>query len=279
MRLSMQFLILAVVCWTAAPAGGQVPEAETQAALAALEHLRPQFPFPEVVLGSTRDAEGRQTTAFTDALARAGRIPVETPDTPVLVCDDRCTQTREASRVSVVPVERDGVLHVRSGRGRATAMPAAPSGGITLRAGSGPAATIMAGVVGTHPLGPRLRLRAEALKSFQGIETCQDQFPDSHRCRSSPLMGVVGLSYHRPADLWSFGLGAGAGVHLEDEEFGGAAPMLQLRGGLERVLGDAWVGEATVLWAQVFNATWEEQIGEPLGYFLVGMELRRRWRR
>jgi hypothetical protein len=130
----MQFLILVVACWSAAPAGAQVPEAETHAALAALEHLRPQFPFPEVVLVVTRDAEGRQNTAFTDALARAGRIPMETPDMPLLVCEDRCTQTRKESRVSVVPVrvsgdsaiiyvswlvpvERDGVLHVRSGRG------------------------------------------------------------------------------------------------------------------------------------------------------------------
>ncbi|CAN5731732.1 hypothetical protein BH23GEM11_BH23GEM11_00620 [soil metagenome] len=154
-----------------------------------------------------------------------------------------------------------------------------PTGGVTLRAGSGPAATVMAGLVGTYPLGPQLRLRAEGLKAFQGIETCEAEFPDSQRCRSSPLMGVVGLSYQVPAGLWSFGLNAGAGVHFEDEAFGGAAPMLQLAGVLERALGDAWVGEATVFWAQAFNDTWEERIGESLGYVLIGVGLRRRWHR
>lgn len=151
--------------------------------------------------------------------------------------------------------------------------------GVVLRAGAGPAATLAAGLAGTHPLSAGLGLRAEALKAFQGLESCEDEFPRSQRCASSPWMGVVALSWRRPARSWSFGLDAGAGLHLEEEAFGGASPLLHLGGAFERSIGDRWILESTVVAARALNGTWEDRIGDPLGYLLIGIGIRQRWTR
>ena len=156
-----------------------------------------------------------------------------------------------------------------------------PSLGVALRAGDGPAATVAAGLVASWPLRPRLHLhlRGELMKAFQGLEPCEAEFPSSHRCNSSPVKGILGLSFRHPIGSWAFGLDAGAGVHLEDDAFGGGTPLIQLGGAMEKNLGPAWVAEATVSWARAFNDVWEERLGEPLQYLLVGVGIRRRWSR
>jgi hypothetical protein len=162
--------------------------------------------------------------------------------------------------------------------GAAAQAPSAPgpSVGVSLQAGDGPAFTLAVGLVGTAPLRPGLELRGQVLKAFQGIESCEAEFPASQRCASSPLAALGGLSLARPAGPWGLRLDAGAGVHLEEADFGGTSPLMQLGGGVERPLGSAWVGEATVSWTRAFNDTWEDRLGEPLAYLLVGVGIRRR---
>lgn len=154
-----------------------------------------------------------------------------------------------------------------------------PSLGLAFRAGEGPAATVAVGLIATHPLGPRLQLRGEITKAYQGLESCEAEFPSSQRCNSSPFMGIAGLSLRRPLGSWALGLNAGGGLHREEEEFGGWAPLVQLGGVMERNIGPAWIAEATVSWARAFNDVWEDRLGEPLQYVLLGVGLRRRWSR
>jgi hypothetical protein len=135
------------------------------------------------------------------------------------------------------------------------------------------------GLTASCPLRPRLQLRAELMKAFQGLESCEAEFPSSQRCNSSPIVGIVGLSFRHPIGSWAFGLDAGAGVHLEEEAFGGETPLVQLTGAMERNLGPTWVAEATMSWSRALNDVWEERLGEPLQYVLVGVGIRRRWSR
>lgn len=157
--------------------------------------------------------------------------------------------------------------------------PPSPSLGGSLRFGQGPVITVAGGVLGTLPLGARVQVRGEVMKASQGIETCEAEFPASQRCSSSPLIGILGLSLHRPVGAFGLGLGAGTGVHVEEEAFGGTSPLVQMVGVVERSLGSAWVAEANLSWLHAFNATWEERLGERLQYFLVGVALRRSWQR
>jgi hypothetical protein len=154
-----------------------------------------------------------------------------------------------------------------------------PTLGLLVRGGDGPVATLAVGVVGSYPVRPHLHLRAEGLRYFQGLESCEAEFPESHRCASSPLSGVIGVSMRRPGDTWALRLDTGAGVHIEDSDFGGTAPVLQLGAGIERGFGRAWAVEATFSWTRTFNDTWEDRLGEPLQYALFGIGLRRGWDR
>jgi hypothetical protein len=154
-----------------------------------------------------------------------------------------------------------------------------PSPGVAFRAGEGPAATVAVGLVASWPLRPRLHFRGEVMKAIQGVAGCEAEFPSSQRCSSSPVLGVLGFSLRQPMGSWALGLDTGAGVHLEEEAFGGGTPLVQLGGAMERNLGPAWVAEATVSWSRARNHVWEVRLGEPLEYVLVGVGLRRRWSR
>lgn len=99
---------------------------------------------------------------------------------------------------------------------------------------------------------------------FQGLEGCEAEFPDPQRCASSPFTGIVALSFRHPTDSWAFGLDAGAGVHVEDEAFGGSAQLVRFGGAMERSLNTGWVAEGRPVVGRALNDVWEERLGESL---------------
>lgn len=154
--------------------------------------------------------------------------------------------------------------------------PHAPDIALAVRGGRGPAATLEMALSGTVSPTSGLRLGVEAARLFQGIESCEQEFPDSYRCSARPLQLLVGASVLRPSGSWLLRGDAAVGAHRVSEDFGGTSPLLRLGGGVERELSADWVLQVDAAWSRAFNATWRHRLGAPPVYRMMGVGIRRR---
>lgn len=148
--------------------------------------------------------------------------------------------------------------------------------GVTIRGGSGPVATVSLAADGAIEVATRARLTAEVGRLFQGIETCESEFPASFRCSAEPLQALVGVSLLHPSPAWTLRLDLAGGVHRVDREFGGTSPLVRIGGGIEKELTPRWLLAFDVSWSRAVNDSWRDRLGEWPDYTLLGIGVKRR---